>query len=144
MGPLIRDKAGNLYGTTKNGGAGASQTGTVFKVTPDGVETILHFFKSGKNGTGEIQPFSSLAMDAAGNLYGTTLNGGSSACGGYGCGAIFRIAPDGTETVLHSFNGSDGGSPLGLIIDKHGNLFGTTAGGGVGYGVVFQQKTGSR
>jgi uncharacterized repeat protein (TIGR03803 family) len=115
----------------------------VFKVTPEGVETILHAFTSGKDGTGEIQRFSSLAMDAAGNLYGTALNGGGSGCGGYGCGALFRIAPDGSETLLHSFDGSDGGGPMGLIIDKRGNLFGTTGGGGAGFGVVFEQETGT-
>jgi len=143
MGPLIRDKAGNLYGTTRSGAVPHYGCGTVFKVTPDGVETILHNFTSGNERTREIEPFSSLAMDAAGNLYGTALVGGGSSCGGGGCGTIFRIAPDGTETVLHSFNGSDGGGPLGLIIDRHGNLFGVTSGGGAGLGVVFEQETGT-
>ncbi len=142
MGPLIRDAAGNLYGTTEGGGAAAKcHCGTVFKVTPDGVETILHSFRGHKDG---YKPISSLAMDAAGNLYGTTVEGGGSACGGGGCGTIFQISPDGSETVLHRFDGNDGAVPLGLIMDSHGNLFGTTAGGSTGFGEVFEQKTGTR
>jgi len=135
LGPLIRDAAGNLYGTTEGGGAAKKcHCGTVFKVTPDGVETILHSFKGHNDG---YEPFSSLAMDAAGNLYGTTTGGGGgSPCE---CGTIFRISPDGSETILHRFDGSDSAAPLGLIMDKHGNLFG--AGAGPGFGVVFEQKT---
>ena len=83
-------------------------------------------------------------MDAAGNLYGTTEGGGIASCGGLGCGVVFELAPDGTETVLYSFCSqsgcADGAVPLaGLIMDAAGNLYGTTAFGGTSnQGVVFQ------
>lgn len=143
---VIRDSAGNLYGTTIAGG----QTifGTVFKLSPSGVKTILHNFTGGTDGG---EPHGTLAMDAQGNLYGTTEYGGDLGvlCSGMqGCGVAFKISPAGHETVIHSFTGeADGGQPLaGLTMDNDGNLYGTTAGGGnsgcaytaVGCGVVFK------
>ena len=134
---LIFDAAGNLYGTTEGGGA--SGGGTVFKLAPnqDGswTESVLHSF-NGSDGSG---PFAGLIFDAAGNLYGTTYYGGA-----FRYGNVFKLAPnqDGswTESVLHSFNGSDGSGPeAGLIFDAAGNLYGTTVGGGAsGYGTVFK------
>jgi uncharacterized repeat protein (TIGR03803 family) len=85
---------------------------------------------------------SNLTADKAGNLYGTTEFGGGGDCNGqYGCGVVFKLAPDGTETALHVFTGgSDGGYPqAGVITDKAGNLYGTTTGGGAhGQGVIFK------
>jgi len=101
--------------------------GTVFELTPTGTETVLYSFKGGSDG---YSPGSSLLIDAGGNLYGTTTWGGSCSR----CGTVFRIAQDGTETVLHSFQGgSDGETPFsGVIEDGSGNLYGTTLSGGGG------------
>jgi uncharacterized repeat protein (TIGR03803 family) len=132
---LIMDAAGNLYGTTVGGGGTGCDgggCGTVFRVAPDGAETVLYSFAGGKDGA---DPEAALIMDGAGNFYGTTSGGGTGGCEGYGCGTVFRLAPDGTETVLHTFckksGCTDGSTPTaGLIMDKSGNLYGTTAGSG--------------
>jgi len=129
---LIADKDGNLYGTTLGGGSAGE--GTVFKLTPEGTETILHSFAGGDDG---YIPEGGLIMNTAGNLYGTTTLGGIA----HNKGTVFRIAPDGTETVLYRFTGgSDGGNPMGtLIVDGAGDLYGTAHGGGVKKkGVVFK------
>jgi uncharacterized repeat protein (TIGR03803 family) len=126
---LISDSSGNLYGTTEFGGA--YEEGTVFKLAPDGTETVLYSFCAEINCTDGAYPLAGLIMDAAGNLYGMAPNGGT-----YGGGTVFRLAPDGTETVLYSFcaqtNCTDGGGPTGLIADSSGNLYGTTGRGGEG------------
>jgi uncharacterized repeat protein (TIGR03803 family) len=117
---LVMDKTGNLYGTTLNGGAQGD--GAVFKVEPDGTEVVLHSFTGGSDG---ILPFSGLILDKAGNIYGTAAEGGNTGCfENQGCGIIFELAPDGTESILHTFTGgSDGGGPHGeLIADSSGNL----------------------
>jgi len=130
---LIVDKAGNLYGTTNAGGT--HNLGTVFTLAPDGTETVLYSFKGGKDGA---YPWASVVEDEAGNLYGSTAWGG-----GNDDGTTFKLAPDGTETVLHSLNGqSDGSEPIGgLIADdpaQKGALFGTTSGGGAdNVGTIF-------
>lgn len=129
---LVMDKKGNLYGTTSFGGAHGD--GTVFELTPSGTETILYSFEG--SGTDGYNPESTLLLDAEGNLYGTTGNGGS-----YGYGTVFKLTPAGTETILHSFGESgDGYYPsASLIFDKKGNLYGTTGtGGAYGYGTVFE------
>jgi uncharacterized repeat protein (TIGR03803 family) len=129
MSGLIFDKSGNLYGTTQTGGSGH---GTVFKLAPDGAETALYAFKGGSDGS---TPMASLLMDAAGNLYGVTEQGGGSGCSfNLGCGTVFKLSPNGSETMLHAFTGgSDGATPLGtLIMDKAGNLYGTADQGGAG------------
>ena len=124
---LIFDAAGSLYGTTEIGGT--HNLGTVFKLTPnaDGgwMESVLHSFKYG-DGDG-YYPTGGLIFDAAGNLYGTTTRGGA-----HGNGTVFELTPnaDGswTESVLHSFNGSDGRTAeASLIFDAAGNLYSTTA-----------------
>jgi uncharacterized repeat protein (TIGR03803 family) len=135
-GSLITDAVGNLYGTSSFGGA--YTLGTVFKLDTFGHEAVLHSF----NGGDGWAPYGGLVMDAAGNLYGTTgLGGGSTYCSN-GCGTVFELDSSGNETVLHSFTGSggDGFIPLaGLIRDRRGNLYGTTAGGGAnGGGIVFK------
>ena len=86
---------------------------------------------------------STLILDEAGNLYGTTNAGGDlSACFGYGCGVVFKVDPAGNETVPHAFTGgADGSSPTyasTLFRDKVGNVYGTTFAGGCGAGVVFK------
>ena len=132
---LIADAAGNLYGTTAVGAPGVA--GTVFELTPTGTLTVLHGFARGE---GE-QPQAGLIADAAGNLYGTTAGGGASTnCGAFGCGAVFKLTPTGTLSVLHNFTGSDGAEPFaGLIADAAGNLYGTTVlGGASGDGTVFK------
>ncbi|HEX4113822.1 MAG TPA: choice-of-anchor tandem repeat GloVer-containing protein [Stellaceae bacterium] len=138
---LIADAAGNLYGTTTQGGVDHDD-GAVFMLAPDGTETVLHSFVGGK--TDGAYPYGSLVADRSGNLYGTTYGGGGSGCQpGYGCGTVFKLAPDGTETLLHSFReASDGAGPsAGLLADKRGNLYGVTSSGGEhGCGTVFEVK----
>ena len=140
-GNLIFDPAGNLYGTTFNGGI--HYGGTVFQLSPNGsgdwTENVLYSFDF--NGSDGIDSFAGLVLDHAGNLYGTTEEGGA-----YGVGTVFELSPDGSggwsEKVVHSFdyNGSDGGQPeAGLILDAAGNLYGATVyGGSYGNGAVFE------
>jgi uncharacterized repeat protein (TIGR03803 family) len=136
---LIHDGAGNLYGTTANGGTGGDEfTGTVFEVSKGGVETILYNFTGNSDGG---SPEANLIRDSAGNLYGTTVEGGDSAfiCEQFfdGCGTVFKVTPEGQETVLYSFTGGDdGGNPLSdLLMDGKGNLYGTASGGGSSSGL---------
>jgi uncharacterized repeat protein (TIGR03803 family) len=148
---LIRDSAGNLYGTTEYGGNlndcvtnNDTSCGVIFELTPKGdgswKETPLHAF----NGGDGAYPNGKLTWDSQGNLYGTTYQGGNLSVCENGCGVVFRLSPgsDGKwkETVLHRFTGQDGYLPqAGLIIDSRGNLFGTTQfGGSLGYGTVFE------
>jgi uncharacterized repeat protein (TIGR03803 family) len=127
---LTFDGAGNLYGTTYEGGAGA---GIVYEITrSDGgwTETIVHTFK-GSDGS---SPNSEVIFDAAGNLYGTTTSGGND-CTGTGCGLVYELSRSGlgwTETVLYKFTGGDdGGNPYGgLIFGPADTLYGTTVYGG--------------
>jgi len=122
---VILDRKGNLYGTT------ASNNGNVFEITASGAFQVLHRF--GGNGDGN-QALGRLVRDDDGNLYGTTEIGGTG-----GSGTVFRLAPNGTETILHSFAGTDGSIPgAGLIRDSKGNLYGTAANGGAGCGTVFK------
>jgi uncharacterized repeat protein (TIGR03803 family) len=126
---LIFDAAGNLYGTTSEGG---TNIGTVFELTPNvgggWTETVLHNFGSGTDGS---YPYAGLIFDAAGNLYGTTQYGGTyNSCSG-GCGTVFELTPtaggEWAEQVLLNFNGTSGANPYaGVIFDGAGNLFGTT------------------
>jgi uncharacterized repeat protein (TIGR03803 family) len=138
---VIGDEQGNLYGTTIAGGGrgcGNKGCGTVFRVAPDGRAKVLYVFQGGEDGW---NPMASLVLDRFGNLYGTTMFGGGNSCRSNGCGTVFEIAPDGAETVLHRFADTpDGSIPLGgLLIDRHGNLVGTTEQGGENHkGTVFQ------
>ena len=139
VGALVLDSAGRLYGTTDVGGA--TGNGTIYRLTPQSgghwKETILYSFKGGASGQ---EPSAGVVMDEAGNLYGTTIGGGS----GCDCGVVYKLAPGKngkwTYTVLHTFVGSDGAEPdANLIVGDKGNLYGTTAtGGSGGYGVVFE------
>jgi uncharacterized repeat protein (TIGR03803 family) len=145
---MVADKAGNFYGTTSGGGDCKNDQyyGTVFRLTPDGTETVLYAFKGGKDGR---QPWSKLIIDRKGNLFGTTEFGGKSgACSEYGgCGTVFEVMPSGKKKTLYLFQGgSDGANPVGgLIMDKEGNLYGTTGSSGIvntncylGCGTVFK------
>jgi uncharacterized repeat protein (TIGR03803 family) len=128
LAPVIRDAAGNLYGTTTFGGG--SGAGTVFKLASDGTETVLHSFKVDADGWG---PLTGLKQDAAGNLYGTTSSGGNFNClSPFGCGTVFQLSSAGTFTTLHIFDGSpsDGAIPSPLVLDTSGNVYGTTQVGG--------------
>jgi uncharacterized repeat protein (TIGR03803 family) len=139
QGQLILDKQGNLYGTTSKGGANSIHfyigDGTVFKLSPDGTETTLYNFGAYK--FDGAQPGAGLVMDAGGNFYGTTFWGGINLYG-----TVFRLSPDGVETILHNFanDSTDGGLPAAsLILDSSGNLYGTTSSGGSGGGgTVFE------
>ena len=150
-GGLIFDTAGNLYGTTAGGGGG----GVAFELTPKSggtwTETVLHSFGSGTDG---FLPGSGLVLDSAGNLYGTTVGGGTGGpnCpagnGGNLCGTAFELSPGSdsqwTETVLYNFcpqaGCTDGNAPYGgVIVDAAGNLYGTaTFGGTSNEGTVFE------
>jgi uncharacterized repeat protein (TIGR03803 family) len=129
-GSLIRDAAGNLYGTAAYGGA--NHYGIVFKIDPSGAMTTLHTF-------GYVDgsyPMAGLIEDAAGNLYGTTSGIGQNIIHG----TIFRMDPAGTLTTLHFFNRPDGAYPLSALIrDNSGNLYGTTSeGGSSDFGTIFR------
>jgi uncharacterized repeat protein (TIGR03803 family) len=133
-GGVIRDWAGNFYGTTFHGQADVGTGyGVVYKVDMAGHATVLHNFTNGADGG---YPYGGVIRDWKGNLYGTTNGGGAS-----GAGVVFKIDTSGNETALYTFTGgADGGYPLGgVILDSKGNLYGTTNGGGAsGAGVVFK------
>ena len=136
---LIRSPAGTLYGTTFLGGKYGF--GTIFRINSNGSFTVLHHFAGAPDGA---SPNGRLLLDSTGNLYGTTEDGGTGNCSGFstGCGTVFKLSSDGTETVLYSFQGgtADGASPVaGLTIDGGGNFYGTTGtGGAFGKGTVFE------
>lgn len=154
-GGLVLDPIGNIYGVTGVGGInscnGGKGCGIVFKLTPNGQETVLYSFTGGSDGGVPSSPLILNASQRA--LYGITGLGGDLSCGlspSQGCGVIFRLDATG-ETVLYSFTGaSDGGYPTTVISDKAGNLYGSTIGGGdfscdptlgVGCGVLFKLDT---
>jgi uncharacterized repeat protein (TIGR03803 family) len=132
FGGVVRDAAGNFYGTTELGGAYGR--GTVFKVNSSGTETVLHSFGRGTDGA---YPFAGVVRDAAGNLYGTTEFGGA-----YGLGTVFKVSSEGKEKVIATFSdggytGVNGCYPTGgLLLDKAGYLYGTTSGCGSGYDIL--------
>jgi uncharacterized repeat protein (TIGR03803 family) len=130
---IIRDPAGNLYGTTWYGGA--YDWGTVFKLSPVGVKTTLYSFHGNPDG---IIPMTALIRDEAGNLYGTTSGGGT-----FGGGTVFKLSPAGKETVLHSFDpATEGASPSDLI-RYNGTFYGTTyLNGPADAGAVFKMDAG--
>jgi len=130
----IFDQAGNLYGTTTVGPIG--QDGMVYQLTPSNggwQENIFDGFRSRKDG---VSPSAEVVFDKAGNLYGTTQWGGTG-CGPVGCGTVFKMTNTNgkwAETIIYAFKGgTDGTFPLSaLVLDKHGNLYGTTSVGGIG------------
>jgi uncharacterized repeat protein (TIGR03803 family) len=131
LASLIEGSDGNFYGTTVFGGA--TNSGTVYKVTQAGAETVLYSFAGGTDG---VNPYGGVIQGSDGNLYGTTGNGGTT-----NTGTVFKITLAGTETVLYSFaGGTDGATPsAGLIQASDGNFYGTTSDGGVaGLGTMFE------
>ena len=170
-GGLIMDKNGNLYGTTDCGGDPSDPdgigSGTVFKLAPlDAArtkwqETILYRFRGGVDGA---NPMSQLTLDGAGNLYSTTMYGGTGKCSDLfdyvlGCGTVFKLSPPAlgqtawTKTTLHHFGGgNDGAIPQAKVtIGNNGSVYGTAFEGGsggctdgllnpIGCGIVFELK----
>ena len=127
FGDLVWDQQGNVYGATPLGGT--PNRGTVYKLTKSGdswAETLLHVF-SGPDG---YLPLGGVVLDNSGNVFGTTMYGGSK-----NVGTVFElkyvVGVGWTETILHSFqNGSDGAQPFGgLTWDASGNLYGSTTAG---------------
>ncbi len=136
LGTLVRDTAGNLYGTAYSGGTVngncTSGCGTVFQLNSANTLTVLHAF-AGSPSDG-ANPVAGLVRDLKGNLYGTTVNGGA-----HGAGSVFRVTATGSEKVLYSFTGgADGGNPNAGLVYAQGNLYGTTTNGGTSNkGTVF-------
>lgn len=191
LSALLEGADGNFYGTTQQGGV--NDCGTIFKVTPDGSFTSLYGFCDDNSPYDGVNPYGALVQDRAGNLYGTTSEGGGNGCCGtvyqmtaagevttlhafcpycpdgyyvydklllatdgnlYGttdevagtidCGIIFRITPAGAFTVLHTFDGTDGcNSQGGLSQGTDGALYGAATFGGAGnYGTVYRLSVG--
>jgi uncharacterized repeat protein (TIGR03803 family) len=148
-GGLTFDASGNLYGTTTQGGPKSG--GTVFKLTHSSggswTEKVLYYFLNGNSSDG-YNPICNLIFDAAGDIYGTTLIGGTGTCTKTGgCGIVFELKPASglwSEKVLHDFNdnGSDGYYPeAGVIGGAGGNLYGSTFyGGSFDSGTVYTVK----
>src|ERR1700674_1836858 len=143
---LVMDSAGNLYGTSVQGGTHSS--GTVFQLSPSGsgwTHTVLYNFTGGADGG---EPYKGVTLDAQGNLVGTAVTGGSGSCEG-GCGVVFKLTNSGgvwTQTVIHAFTGGNDGSGPGspVAFDRRGNIYGTTpTGGAKGFGVVYKLTPGT-
>ena len=134
---LIQGGDGNFYGTTTEGGVGVS--GTVFKLTPAGVETVLNNFNAGgATSVNGYSPVASLIQASDGNLYGINNLGGAN----NNDGTVFQVTPQGVTTLVYAF-GADGGdganSQANLIQASDGNFYGTTHSGGAhGYGTIFK------
>ncbi len=131
---LVQAANGDFYGTTYSGGANGNY-GTVFKITPGGTLTTLYSFCSQTNCTDGAGPQAGLVQAADGDLYGTTVSGGTNTNG-----TVFKITPTGTLTTLHSFNGTtDGATPAaGLVQAINGDFYGTASSGANNYGTVFK------
>ena len=134
------DAAGNLYGTSVLGGEFGG--GTVWQLSPVGggwVHTVLYSFTGGADGG---EPYKGVTLDAAGNLYGTAVTGGSGSCEG-GCGVTYKLTKSGdswTQAVIHAFTGGDDGSGPGarVAVDNRGNVYGMTPTGGAnGLGTIY-------
>ncbi len=142
---VVVDPQGNLYGTALTGGI--YEGGVVFKLTPGGTFSVLKAFDSVNDLSGGYLPYAGVVLDQAGNLYGETLEGGSTAgnpsvCDGGGCGTVFKIDASGNYSVLYSFQGEQGDTQypsITLGIDSSGNLYGTSRQGGTDYlGVLYE------
>ncbi len=149
VGALTFDQAGSLYGATYKGGKYGE--GTVFKLTPGsgGIwsKRVIHQFKGKKGGDGS-NPYAGVVFNTAGNLYGTTYDGGGGRCSyqGPGCGTVFKLVPNSkggwTEQILHRFDSGAAISPeTAVLFDAAGNLYATTSNEGYDYhtnGTVFE------
>lgn len=133
-GTLLQGSDGLFYGTS------SSYPGIAFRMTPAGIPTHLYGFPSS-----EADPYSGFVQGPDGNLYGTTYYGGSSPnCAAYGCGTVYQMTPDGTVTILHTFDLTDGAHPDGgLLLATNGLLYGTTSeGGNPGVGTIYSINMG--
>ncbi len=141
---LTFDRLGNAYGTAVVGGANGF--GAVYELSPtksgQWKQATLYSFTGGADGK---NPYGGVTLDAKGNIYGTTVAGGSGgSCAGDGCGVVYELSPfrgGWSQTVLYNFTGAnDGFGPGGpVVFDKHGNLYGTTPDGGAhAFGVVYE------
>jgi uncharacterized repeat protein (TIGR03803 family) len=141
---LVRDAAGNLYGTSVQGGTHGG--GTVWQLHPNGdgtwTHSVLYSFTGGADGG---EPYKGVTLDAAGNLYGTAVTGGGGVCEG-GCGVAYELTNNGgswTQTVIHQFQGADDGQGPGarLTLDDNGNIYGMAPTGGEnGMGTIYEMK----
>jgi uncharacterized repeat protein (TIGR03803 family) len=121
LAPLLQASDGNFYGTASTSVSGANNTGTVYRITPTGALSVLTQLPTGATDAAQT---SALVEAADANFYGTTAQGGPA-----GAGAIFRVTPAGTLTVLYTFTGgNDGLAPNGVTVGTDGNLYGTTYG----------------
>ncbi len=143
QGNIIFDRAGNLYGTTLAGGSGGGW-GTVYELSPSQRQWSLSVLQTFTDGADGGEPANGVLFDQAGNLYGTTVSGGSD-----NKGVVYELTPGTsgwTQTILHTFAGSpnDGAIGAGMVFDSHDNLFGFTEDGGYqDWGVTFElQPTG--
>jgi uncharacterized repeat protein (TIGR03803 family) len=144
---LVMDAAGNIYGTSVQGGDFGSGTVWVLSPSPSGWHhTVLYSFKGADDGG---EPYKGVTLDSQGNLYGTTVTGGSGqGCEG-GCGVVYKLTKSGdtwTQSVIYAFNGGDDGSGpgSGVTIDANGNVYGMTpTGGAYGVGVIYELQPGS-
>ncbi len=137
---LVQATNGDFYGTTVIGGAGVEDGyGTIFKVTPGGAGMVLHTFCEKEGCPDGAYPNGRLVQATNGDFYGTTSEGGAN-----GDGTVFKIAPSGTLTTLHTFDGTDGSFPCAMFQAGDGGLYGTTGGGGAsaacsgGCGTIFK------
>ena len=132
-GILAQGRDGNIYSTTTQGGSDSS--GTVFKITPSGVRTLLHSFDT----THGSSPFSGLTLGTDGNFYGSANSGGTNSDG-----VVFKVTSSGSLTVLHNFTGgSDGAEPwAGPVQGSDGNFYGTNISGASSFGVVYKVTSG--
>lgn len=125
QGAIAADNKGFLYGTTGTGGAHGC--GLVWKMNTTGLYQVLYSFKCAPDG----YLGGSVIVDAQGNVYGGTYEGGDpQSCPFFGCGIIFKVTPDGQETILHTFRNTEGAVPNELMFDANGLIWGTTSGGG--------------
>ncbi len=136
MMSLIQGRDGNFYGTTLEGGL--QNAGTIFQITSDGTLNTLYSFCAQNGCPSGANPYGGLVLATDGDFYGTTYTGGSGLPGN--CGTAFKLASDGSFTVLLTFRQSNGCTPVApLIQGVDGNLYGTTTGGGAYFdGTVYK------
>jgi uncharacterized repeat protein (TIGR03803 family) len=141
---LVQGFDGNFYGTTYGGGA--SNWGSVFKMTPQGKLVTLYSFCAESACTDGSSPESGLMQSDDGDFYGTTYGGSNQCSGSANCGTVFKISPSGQLVTLYAFcalpNCADGSQPSGLALGSNGSFYGTTYSGGTcGYGTFFSIGT---
>jgi len=117
IGKLTQDAAGNMYGVTYAGGSTSAAYGTVFKITPAGVESVLYNFCQSESCMDGARPLGSVVLDSFGDLYGTTILGGT-----HDAGVVFKVTPTGIESVQQDLTiSADGGN--GAVLDRAGDVY---------------------